>query len=82
MNSSLIKLNAENIYESEILFPSKINPEIDWDPVNRLVNEKGDFSNFLKLITENCKIRKVKSDYDKGLNAEDLSKYILEKGIL
>ena len=78
----VIKLNAENIYESEILFPSKINPEIDWDTVNRLVNENVDFSDFLKLITEDCKLGKVKSDYDKVLNLEDLSKYILEKGIL
>ncbi|HPW26788.1 MAG TPA: HTH domain-containing protein, partial [Tenuifilaceae bacterium] len=27
----IIKLNPENIFESEILFPSRINQEIDWD---------------------------------------------------
>ncbi|MEY4875848.1 MAG: hypothetical protein RL708_997 [Bacteroidota bacterium] len=77
----IIKLNAENVFESEILFPSKINAEIDWDTVNRLANENLDFANFLKLITEDCKLGKVKSQYDKVLTFEELIKYIKEKGI-
>ena len=77
----IIKLNADNVYESEILFPSKINPEIDWDTVNRLANENVDFSNFLKLITEDCKLGKVKSQYDSILPPEELTKYINTKGI-
>ncbi|MDO9255131.1 MAG: HTH domain-containing protein [Bacteroidales bacterium] len=77
----IIKLNPENVYESEIIFPSKINQEIDWDTVNRLANENSDFSDFLKLITEDCKLGKVKSQYDKVLKIEELTKYIKEKGI-
>jgi len=77
----LIKLNAENIYESEILFPARIKTEIDWDTVNRLVTENADFSTFLKLITEDCKLGKVKSEYDKVLNVEELTKHIKDKGI-
>lgn len=77
----LIRLNPENIFESEILFPSKINPEIDWDTVNRLANENSDFIDFLKLITEDCKLTKVKSIYDKLLKPDELLKYIKEKGI-
>ena len=77
----IIKLNPENIFESEILFPSKINQEIDWDTVNRLTNENADFSDFLKLITEDCKLGKVKSQYDKVLKMDELTKYIKDKGI-
>lgn len=77
----IIKLNTENVFESEILFPSSINPEIDWDTVNRLANENADFKDFLKLITEDCKLGKVKSQYDKVLKIEELAKYIKEKGI-
>ncbi|MEF3254345.1 MAG: hypothetical protein K6348_02075 [Deferribacterales bacterium] len=66
----IIKLNPENIYESEILFPSRINQEIDWDTVNRLAKENPDFNDFLKLITEDCKLGKVKSQYDKVLEME------------
>jgi len=76
----IIKLNPENIFESEILFPSKVNQEIDWDTVNRLANENSDFSDFLKLITEDCKLGKVKSQYDKVLKLEELSKHILDRG--
>lgn len=77
----VIKLNPESIFESEILFPSRINQEIDWDTVNRLASENTDFSNFLKLITEDCKLGKVKSQYDKVLTIEDLAKHIKGKGI-
>jgi uncharacterized protein len=78
----VIKLNPENVYESDILFPSKINPEIDWDTVNRLVSENTNFKEFLKLITEDCKLGKVKSQYDKVLDEKEIVKYISEKGIL
>jgi len=77
----IIKLNPENVFESDIMFPSRISPEIDWDTVNRLANENSDFSDFLKLITEDCKLGKVKSQYDKILKIEDLTKYIKDKGI-
>ncbi|GAB3570755.1 HTH domain-containing protein [Spirosoma luteolum] len=77
----IIKLNTENVFESEILFPSRINQEIDWDTVNRLANENSDFSDFLKLITEDCKLGKVKSQYDKVLKPEELTKHIKEKGM-
>jgi uncharacterized protein len=77
----IIKLNPENVFESEIIFPSTINQEIDWDTVNRLANENSDFSDFLKLITEDCKLGKVKSQYDKVLKLEELTKYIKDKGI-
>jgi hypothetical protein len=77
----IIKLNTENVFESEILFPAAIKQAIDWDTVNRLANENSDFSDFLKFITEDCKLGKIKSEYDKVLNLEELFKHIKEKGI-
>lgn len=77
----LIKLNADNVFESEIVFPSRINQEIDWDTVNRLANENADFNSFLRLITEDCKLGKVKSQYDKILTPDELTEYIEKKGI-
>jgi len=77
----IIKLNSENIFESEILFPSRINSEIDWDTVNRLANENNNYNDFLKLITEDCKLGKVKSQYDKVLKMDELNKFIKDKGI-
>jgi hypothetical protein len=77
----IIKLNTENVFESEILFPAAIKQAIDWDTVNRLANENSDFSDFLKFITEDCKLGKIKSEYDKVLNLEELTKHIKDKGI-
>ena len=77
----IVKLNAENVFESEILFPSKINEIIDWDTVNRLVVENKNFSDFLKSITEDCKLGKIKSEYDKILDIDELTKFIFDKGI-
>lgn len=77
----VIKLNSDNVYESEILFPSRVKSEIDWDTVNRLATENSDFSDFLKLITEDCKLGKVKSEYDKVFSIEELGKYTNDKGI-
>ena len=77
----LIKLNSFHVHESEILFPSKIKQEIDWDTVNRLTNENPDFSVFLKLITEDCKLGKVKSQYDKVYKPEEIIQYIKVKKI-
>lgn len=78
----LIKINAENVYETDIMFPSKINPEIDWDTANRLANGNSDFREFLKYITEDCKLGKIKSQYDKVLKPDELNKYIKDKGII
>lgn len=77
----IIKLNTENVFESEILFPASIKQSIDWDTVNRLANENSDFSDFVKFITEDCKLGKIKSQYDKVLNLEELTKHIKDKGI-
>ena len=77
----IIRLNIENIFESEILFPAHTRQSIDWDTVNRLASENVDFSDFLKFINEDCKLGKVKSQYDKVLTLEEATKYIYDKGI-
>ena len=77
----IIKLNTENVFESDILFPAAIKQAIDWDTVNRLANENSDFSDFLKFIAEDCKLGKIKSEYDKVLNLEELTKHIKDREI-
>ncbi len=77
----LIQLNTNNVYESEIIFPSRVNPEIDWDTVNRLAKENPIFKEFLRDLSEDVNLGKVKSNYDKVLEPEDIEKYIVDKGI-
>jgi hypothetical protein len=45
------------------------------------LGHNSDFSDFLKFITEDCKLGKIKSQYDKVLNLEELTKHIKDKGI-
>lgn len=77
----LIQLNIKNVYESEILFPARVNPEIDWDTVNRLAKENPMFKDFLRDLSEDVNIGKVKSKYDAILEPEEVEKYIKAKQI-
>ena len=77
----IIQLDSENVAESQILFPAKASTDIDWDTVNRLCTENADFSEFLKLISEDCKLGKVKSKYDEVIKPEALEDYVKSKNI-
>ena len=78
----IIKLNPEDIDQSEILFPAKENTNVDWDTINRLAEENTDFKDFISDITEDIKLGKVKSNYDKILKDEELEKLINAKQIM
>ena len=78
----IIKLNPQNIHESEILFLSNIKKDLDWDTIDRLSTENKDFQNFIKDIIEDTEIGKVKSKYDKLFNDEEAQEYIKKKNII
>ncbi|MBN1142448.1 MAG: HrgA protein [Deltaproteobacteria bacterium] len=78
----VIKLNSDAVNESEILFPAQFKDVIDWDTVNRLAEDSPDFKKFLSELTEDIKLSKIKSKYDKVLNEEDIVSYIKEKKIV
>jgi hypothetical protein len=78
----LIKLNFESLDESEIVFQSRINPELDWDTINRLIEENQNFKEFMEDVEEDLQLRKVKGKYDKILSDDELSKYIQEKRLI
>ncbi len=48
----LIKLDAENPSESQVLIPARERGEIDWDTANRLATENKDFLEYLKLVRQ------------------------------
>jgi hypothetical protein len=61
----LIKLDAENPSESQILIPSKERFEIDWDTANRLATENRDFLEYVKLVKQFYQTGEVRaSDWD------------------
>ena len=78
----IIKLDKYSANESEVLFPAKFKENIDWDTVNRLVEDSPEFSLFITNLTEDIKISKIKSSYDPVLSENDMDKYIEEKKIV
>jgi len=78
----VIKLNAKSIHESDILFQAQLKEEIDWDTVNRLADDSPDFRKFISDLTEDIKLSKVKSSYDKVLDDEEYEQHLREKKII
>ena len=77
----LIKLDAENVEEGQILVPATYRKEIDIDSMDRLASENKDFANFLQNIINDKKIKKVNSRYDKVMEDAEIHKYLNDKAI-
>lgn len=77
----IIRLNPMAIAESEILYQAKYRDVIDWDTLNRLVEDSPDFKDFISDFTEDLQLGKKKSTYDTPLNEEEIEEYILKKKI-
>ena len=78
----IIKLNAEDINDSEIVCPARYNESIDWDTLDRLAEDSPDFKKFISDLTEDIALGKVKSSYDKVISDEKYGNYLKEKQII
>lgn len=81
----IIRLNPVNISQSEILFTSKERKNLDWDTIERLVDENEDFRTFIADVavdtTDNDK--RLRGDYDKCfIDDEEVEQYSKKKGII
>ena len=69
----IIKLNVEEPDDSNIIYPAKYKTELDWDTINKLLEENPDFKEFISdinaCITSN---RIYTTAYDKVYEIEDL----------
>lgn len=48
----LIKVDADNPAESQVLIPARERDEIDWDMANRLATENRDYLGYVKLVKQ------------------------------
>jgi hypothetical protein len=78
----LIKLEAENIEESQIIVPATYRKQLDIDAMDRLASENKDFADFLQNVIDDNKIKKVNSKYDKVLSDNEFAEYLKEKGFV
>ena len=78
----VIKLNAENVSQSVVMFNSRQNENLDWDTIDRLA-ENPDFDQFIGDIKDDADIRKIKSQYDLVYNDDDkVAEYARNKHII
>lgn len=60
-----IKLNTETPSESEIMIPAKEKTQVDWENINRLVEENADFKDYIKFIRQFYQTGEIKqSDWN------------------
>ncbi len=77
----IIQLNAENINQSNVLFPSRISENLDWETVDRL-SDNPDFKEFLEDIIKPNRSNKLIKIYDDVLDEEACRNYARKKHIL
>lgn len=77
-----IKLNTENIEQSEILFPAEYNEAVDWDTVDKLSETNPEFNKFIKSAVSDIAGKKIHlEEYDKILTDNDILEYIQKHNI-
>lgn len=61
----IIELDTDDPNSSEVLFPAKFKPELDWDTINKLAGENKDFMEFVKRIRIDFSSKEVRREqYD------------------
>lgn len=78
----IIKLDAKNIEQSEILFSAKSKEFLDWETIDRLADENNDFRVYIDNLIEDVKLGKVKSEYDRILTEDEYEEHITRIGII
>lgn len=76
-----IKLNSENVEQSEILLPAKCSNEVDWETINRLTEENPDFEKFIDSIVKDNTVKEVRGKYDDIYDSVKMAKYIQSHNI-
>lgn len=78
----VIRLDPDDVHQSEILFPSRDNDFVDLAIIDDLSAINPDFSRFIRAINDSMKTqRAIYSDYDTVLSDDALKAYIAEKRI-
>lgn len=73
----VIRLDVDNIEQSEILFPAREHERLDWATVDRLVSMNHDFRAFVQRIHGMADASQVWGDFfDKPLAPEEYDEYV------
>lgn len=71
----VIRIDVEDPDATEILYPARHKPSVDWETVNKLASLSPDFRAFLKRIKTDVMSKEVYREwYDKILSKEELAR--------
>ncbi len=71
----IIQLDLKDIDSSTVYFPAKQREKLDWDTMNKLVEQNNDFAKFIQDVKIDFESKRIhKSEYDKII--DDPEKYI------
>lgn len=75
----VIKLEITDPDSTQILYPAKLNANLDWETINKLCSNS-DFADFLKRMRNDLSTSEIRfEEYDKVFDAEELIKMIQKK---
>lgn len=86
----VIKLNPENISQSEIVFQARKKNVLDWNTIERMSSENPDFMEFIRDVSDDynttkasSKTKSLNGNYDKFfVDDDEARKYAKAKGII
>jgi hypothetical protein len=74
----IIQLDLEDIDSSQILFPARSRPLLDWETTNKLSEQNPDFEKFIQDVRIDFESKRIhRSEFDEIL--KDIRKYIHDK---
>jgi hypothetical protein len=74
----IIQLDLEDIDSSQILFPARSRPLLDWETINKLSEQNSDFEKFIQDVRIDFESKRIhRSEFDEIL--KDIRKYIHDK---
>lgn len=69
----IIKLDINNVDDSEVVIPAKTNENLDWETINKLANANPDFKDFLKRIKNDARNNEIiKEKYERIEEVENI----------
>ncbi|MCY2995232.1 MAG: hypothetical protein NTY19_46330 [Planctomycetota bacterium] len=74
----IIHLDPEDIDSSNILYPARIRPSLDWETINKLCEQNQDFERFLQDVKIDFESKRIhRAEYDEVV--KDIGKYIKDR---
>ena len=74
----IIQLDLEDIDSSQILFPARSRPLLDWETINKLSEQNPDFEKFIQDVRIDFESKRIhRSEFDEIL--KDIRRYIHDK---